>query len=189
MLRALLFVVFGLTACLANAAGLRCGNRVVSAGDRDMQVSARCGDPFWVETWRGVVVVGRDSPLQTQREVDWQLWYYNFGPDQLMRRMVFRDGVLKDIETLGAGVREIGTNCRANQDFRGMSSGELVARCGAPASRRTLAGSVVQRPQPGIEQWREQRREEWTYDFGPDRLQRIVHLLDGMVQDVDTLRR
>jgi hypothetical protein len=102
---------------------------------------------------------------------------------------VFRDGRLQGSETLGYGVREIGDSCRANMNFTGLSSGELVARCGEPAARHEASDSVVYRPGPGIENWREQRREEWTYNFGDSQLLRVLHLLNSRVTGVETLSR
>ena len=121
--------------------------------------------------------------------MQWSVWYYNFGPRALMQQMMFRDGNLERSDTLGYGVREIGDSCRANMNFTGLSSGELVARCGEPAARREAHDSVVYRPGPSIENWREQRREEWTYDFGDANLLRVIHLLNGRVSGVDTLAR
>ncbi|HET9033842.1 MAG TPA: DUF2845 domain-containing protein [Dokdonella sp.] len=185
------WILIALLLMLASPAAqaMRCGNRVVVDGARDFQVRERCGEPFWSESWIGVDIVGRDSVLERQREVQWSVWYYNFGPNALMQRLVFRDGNLERSDTLGYGVREIGDSCRANMNFTGMSSGELVARCGQPASRREAHDSVVYRPGPSIENWREQRREEWTYDFGDSRLLRVVNLVNGRVTSVNTLAR
>ena len=117
------------------AFALRCGSRVIADDARDFQVRDRCGEPFWSESWLGVDVVGRDSPLERQREVQWSVWYYNFGPRALMLRLVFH------------------------------------------------------RPGPGVENWREQRREEWTYDFGDSNMVRVLHLLNGTVGSVEVLPR
>lgn len=185
---ALLALLLMLTSPAAIAA-LRCGNRLVTDGARDFQVRDRCGDPFWSESWIGVDVIGRDTPLERQREVQWSVWYYNFGPRALMQRLVFRDGELEVSDTLGYGVREIGDSCRANMNFTGLSSGELVAFCGEPAARREAHDSVVYRPGPSIENWREQRREDWTYDFGDSRRLRMLHLLNGKVISEETLAR
>jgi hypothetical protein len=171
------------------AHALRCGNRVISDGDRDFQVQDRCGAPFWSDTYYGVDIVDRGGRFERQREVQWTVWYYNFGPNALMQRLVFLDGILRKSETLGYGVREIGTSCNANMSFTGLSSGELVARCGEPASRRQNNDTVVYRPGPRVESWRDQRREEWIYDFGDSRLLRIVQLIDGRVTSVDVSAR
>lgn len=189
MTRICTLVVLLLVLASPAAHALRCGNRVVSDGDRDFQVIQRCGDPYWSETWIGVDVIGRDSALESQREVEWSVWYYNFGPGALMQRMVFVDGTLQYSEALGHGVREIGDSCRANMNFTGLSSGELVARCGEPAHRRESSDGLVYRPGPGLENWRQQRREEWTYDFGSNQLLRVLRLVNGRVQSVQTLSR
>ena len=162
-------------------AAMRCGNRLVNEGDRVFQVRERCGEPFWSESWLGVDILGRDTPIERQREVEWSVWYYNFGPRALMMRVAFVDGILRDTEALGYGVRRIGDSCRATMDFRGLSSGELVARCGEPASRRQARDSLVMRSGPHLERWREQRREEGVYDFGDTRFLRVLDLVDGRV--------
>ena len=189
MMKAFVLFVLALGLTGPAEAAMRCGNRLVKDGDREFQVRERCGEPFWSESWLGVDIVGRDTPLERQREVQWSVWYYNFGPRALMMRLVFHDGVLRDTETLGYGVRQIGDSCRATMDFRGLSSGELVARCGEPAVRRQASDSVVSRPAPRFERWREQRREEWIYDFGDTRFLRVLDVVDGRVTSTQTLAR
>lgn len=170
-------------------AALRCGNRIVNEGDRDFAVRDRCGEPFWSDSYYGVDVIHRGGPLERQREVEWTVWYYNFGPKALLRGLLFRDGTLQRIESFGYGVTELGTQCNVTANFSGMSVGELVARCGEPASRREFRDSVVYRPDPRIENWRDQRREEWVYDFGDSRLLRVLKLLNGRVVSSDSLGR
>jgi hypothetical protein len=171
------------------AQALRCGNRLVVDGARDYQVRERCGDPYWSEHDVRVEIVGRDGALELQREVQFDVWYYNFGPRQLLRRLEFRDGRLVHEGTLGYGVDEIGASCDANLLVEGLATGELVARCGEPASRRSLTDTVVRRPAPGIEQWQGVQREEWVYDFGDRRLVRILQVLDGRVRDIERAPR
>jgi hypothetical protein len=189
MIRTIVLVALMLMLASPAAMALRCGNRVVSDGDRDFQIRQRCGDPYWTETWIGVDVVGRYSALETQQEVEWSVWYYNFGPRALIQRLVFVDGNLQFSESLGYGVREIGDSCRANMNFTGLSSGELVAKCGQPAHRRASNDGLVYRPAPGLENWRQQRREEWTYDFGSNQMLRVLHLINGKVESAQNLSR
>ncbi len=186
-----LLVVAVLLAVMTPAAeaALRCGNRLVDEGDREFQVRERCGDPFWIETWTGIEVLDRGQPFERQREVESSLWYFNFGPRALMQQLTFVDGVLRRIESLGYGVNEIGSNCPYDRDLTGMSSGELVARCGEPAERRRRRDAVVLRPDPRLESWRDPRREEWIYDFGEDRLLRVLDLEQGRVVRVQAMRR
>ncbi|MEP7043880.1 MAG: DUF2845 domain-containing protein [Dokdonella sp.] len=172
-----------------SAHALRCGNRIVDKGAQDFQVRDRCGEPFWIDRYTNVDVIGAYGPLEQQRSVQFDVWYYNFGPRQLMRQMIFRDGVLLREETLGYGVDEIGSDCNPNRDYAGLSVGELYARCGEPASRRSETDTIVRRPAPGLERWRDQRREDWVYDFGDNRFLRIVRLVDGRVNGTDLVRR
>jgi hypothetical protein len=183
----LLVLVFLLAAPTAHA--MRCGSRLVTDGAQDFQVRDRCGDPFWTDRYTRVEVFGANSAVEYQREVQIDVWYYNFGPRQLMRRLVFRDGLLQREETLGYGVNEIGADCNPNRLLDGLSAGELFARCGEPASRRTQFDTIVRRPVPGLERWRDQRREDWIYDFGDRRNLRIVRLLDGRVDSVESVSR
>lgn len=183
------FAVLLVAVALPADAALRCGNRLVDEGDREFQVRERCGEPFWIEDWTSIEVLDRGQPFERQREVDSSTWYFNFGPRALMQQLTFVDGVLRRIESLGYGVNEIGTNCPFDRDFTGMSSGELVARCGDPAERRRSRDAVVLRPGPRIESWRDPRREEWIYDFGEDRLLRVLDLEHGRVVRMQTMRR
>ena len=172
-----------------SAFALRCGSNLVTEGSQDFQVRSRCGDPFYADTYSTTEVFGAHGPVAEYRDVQYDVWYYNFGPRQFMRRFVFRDGQLAREETLGYGVDEIGSDCNPNRDYRGFSVGELVARCGEPASRRTNYDTIVHRASPGYQRYRDRRREEWIYDFGEDRFVRSFLLIDGRVEDIDTVQR
>jgi len=185
------YVLFAILLLLASpsAFAMRCGTRIVTEGTQDFQVRERCGEPFYADTYVSTEVFGAYGPVQNYRDVQYDVWYYNFGPRHLMRRFVFRDGVLAREETLGYGVDEIGSDCNPNRDYRGFSVGELIARCGEPASRRTYYDTLVRRPIPGYERYRDQRREEWIYDFGEDRFLRSMVLIDGRVETINTIER
>ena len=73
--------------------------------------------------------------------------------------------------------------------FERMTVGELVARCGEPLSRRRRNDALVRRPAPGIEQWRDQRREDWIYDFGDTRSLRLLRIVDGRVDAAEPVAR
>jgi len=172
-----------------SALALRCGTRIVSEGAQDFQVRDRCGEPFYADTYITTEVFGARGPIEQFRDVQYDVWYYNFGPRYLMRRFVFRDGVLLREETLGYGVDEIGDDCNPNRDYRGVSVGELIARCGEPASRRTYYDTLLRRPIPGYEHYRDLHREEWIYDFGENRFLRMFHLVDGRVDNIESIER
>lgn len=172
-----------------SAFAMRCGNAIVTEGMRDFQLRQRCGEPFWTDRYSNVDIVGANGPLERQRSVQYDVLYYNFGPRQLMRRFLFRDGELMSEETLGYGVDQLGNDCNPRRDYRGFTSGELYASCGEPVSRRIDNDTLVRRPAPGVERWRDVRREEWIYDMGEARSMRVLRLVDGRVERTDTLPR
>jgi len=172
-----------------SAWAVRCGNRLVVEGAQDFQVRDRCGEPFWTDSYVDLEVLGSDGPFERLREIRYDIWYYNFGPANLMRRLVFHEGVLIREQTLGYGVREVGRQCDPDRDYTGLSTGELVAYCGEPASRRRQPESTVERPFRGAERWHPTRRETWIYDFGTSHLLRRMSLVDGRVREVDLLER
>lgn len=188
MVARLLLAVALVCGCEAgHALGLRCGTRVVSAGMIAAQVRNACGAPFWIDSYASLEVLGAGGPIEEQREIDWDVWYYNFGSSQLMQRLTFRDGRLQGVDALGYGVNEIGSACPLPLAARGLTTGELVARCGEPSLRRRSGGAVLRRV-PGIVVADEDRREEWLYDDGSDLLTRYL-ISNGRVSGVERLPR
>lgn len=187
MKRLLLLCV--LTAVAVPAHALRCGTRVVTDGDRDIAVRERCGEPFYIDQFSSVSVRGADGPYETQIEDVYDVWYYNFGPQRLMVRLLFQNGRLQREETLGYGVTTLGDSCNLDGLPTGTSAGEIVAYCGEPASRRAQRQATVRRDRVGNERYTPIRVEEWTYDLGGTRLLRILTLNNGRLQRVDTERR
>jgi hypothetical protein len=184
------FLILVLLLASPSAFAMRCGNRIVDVGAQDFQVRERCGEPFWTDHYSSIEILGAYGPLEQQQSVQFDVWYYNFGPSQLMRRIVFRNGIALRESTLGYGVSEIGANCDPkNATYAGLSVGELVARCGEPTSRRDRSGTIASRPAPGFEQWRDQRREEWVYDTGDSGFVNVVRIVDGRVTGVDRVSR
>src|SRR5581483_4065787 len=87
-------LALGLTFAAASPAyAFRCGSYVIDEGATRSEVAAKCGDP--TEISRKSAILRRPS-----------VWIYNLGPDKLIRRLRFEDGVLVDIDTLGYGYYE-----------------------------------------------------------------------------------
>jgi len=109
----LLALGLALAATVPAHAAFRCGTQLVSEGDTRSEVVAKCGEPteinqksailrqptVWVGGQR--VVVGNGLV-----EIPIEVWVYNLGPNKLMRRLRFEDGVLVDIDTMGYGYYE-----------------------------------------------------------------------------------
>ena len=110
MKRAVLLVGLCLLAASPSFAALRCGTKLVSEGDTRSEVAAKCGEPTEVVTQKSVfrrpVIWTRNGPYYVGEdfiEVPVEAWIYNLGPNKLMRRLRFEDGVLTEIESLGYG--------------------------------------------------------------------------------------
>jgi hypothetical protein len=169
------------------AHALRCGGDLTHSGDYEYQVRARCGEPVWIETHARIESYGSEHD-RIEREVQYSDWYYNFGANQFMVRVEFRDGRLESEEKLGRGVDEVGTSCDTARFTRGISSGELFAYCGEPASRYVQPGAVTHRVTHGVYEQDDDYREEWIYDFGGDMLY-VAHLANGRLNSLERRRR
>jgi hypothetical protein len=107
-----LAVVAGALAAPAHADGMRCGSRLIRDGDARAEVRAFCGEPADVQTRSilrrptytvgGRIFYSGDGLI----EIPVETWTYNFGPNKLMRRVKFIDGVVDDVETLGYGYND-----------------------------------------------------------------------------------
>jgi hypothetical protein len=184
-----LLVVIGmlLFALTPAAHALRCGTRLVTTGNTDFQVRERCGSPYWIEEHYQTIVAG-DERVEVVQPVEYSAWYFNFGSNRLLVRLLFRDGRLLREDTLGRGVDELGAACTAARLSEGISSGELVAYCGEPAARRERPLLVSRRINADVYQQTDVHREDWTYDFGGDFVY-LLHLARGLVESVEQLPR
>ena len=110
MKRGAAIVVLGLLAASPAFASMRCGSKIIDEGVTRSEVAAKCGEPAEVVTLRSAfrrpVIWTNGRPYfvgEDVIEVPIEAWIYNFGPNKLMRRVVFEAGVVVDIETLGYG--------------------------------------------------------------------------------------
>jgi uncharacterized protein DUF2845 len=104
----LALAVLGCIPSLAMA-GIRCGNQIIDKGKSSAEVSAFCGNPAQVDRsvlyTGGATTVGQPN-LIAGSTVQIEVWTYNFGPNMLMERIRFADGVVVNIESLGYGYNE-----------------------------------------------------------------------------------
>jgi hypothetical protein len=104
-------LAFGLALAAASPAyAFRCGTHLVSEGDTRSEVIAKCGDPTEVDQrttiLRRPIVWIRGRPFNVGEglvEIPVEVWVYNLGPNKLMRRLRFEDGLLVDVDELGYG--------------------------------------------------------------------------------------
>lgn len=173
----------------APAHALRCGSRVIATGEHELVVRERCGEPYWIEDRSEVLVAGEFGPIEQRVERRIEAWYFNFGPNRLLHRLVFRDGRLVEETTLGYGFSRLGVKCDLDMLTNGATTGEVVARCGAPRSHDTRHAQVIVRDDFGNARQRLVRREEWVYDpeGGNTRNARLLLFVDGTLQGVERL--
>lgn len=101
--------VLALTSGAVRADGFSCGNRIVTEGMELYQVRDVCGEPAQVTRTailRRPVVWVRGRPYYASNEevqVPVETWLYDFGPQRLMRKLRFEDGILARVDTLGYG--------------------------------------------------------------------------------------
>jgi hypothetical protein len=94
---------------VASAQTLTCDDKIINRGTSQAEVAAKCGQPAQVDhntvTTGGAVSSGGQplliSGASTQIEVE--VWTYNFGPDKLMQRIRFENGLVVSIQSMGYG--------------------------------------------------------------------------------------
>jgi hypothetical protein len=105
----LMAAIVAVVPALGMAQSLRCDRKIISGGATRAEVAAFCGDPVQVDQksayYRPIDSVGNQSNLRAPAvvEVQVEVWTYNFGPNRLMQRIRFEDGVVVRIESLGYG--------------------------------------------------------------------------------------
>lgn len=189
-MRAVQVLVFLLAAAFAgDALALRCDGRVVTMGDFDFQVRERCGDPYWISRRPELLIAGAGSFIERRVERVSEEWFYNFGPSNLAQRLVFVDGRLQKIDTTGYGRSRLGGDCPDTAFSRGISVGELVLRCGPPASRLERYQDMIIRDGLGNERLRPVYYEEWRYVLPRSRFVRNAIFIDGRLHRVDNIEK
>ncbi len=167
------------------AAALRCGNELVSVGEPKFRVKEACGPPTAIK----VLGYGHYD-YQAARAI----WYYDFGPNRLLRILHFRNGRLRRIKTgrRPEGFGQASADCKPSLISRGMTEFELLKRCGEPDQRERY-----HRLQPFVRHsplshssnlphgYVEALVEDWYYAFGERYLGRRIRLVNGRVTAVD----
>lgn len=107
---AAMFLVTSLVGA-ASAEAMHCQQRLVRTGDASARVAELCGEPAQIvqrTESRSRTVQGRapDGTIVSHTvtvTVAIEIWTYDFGPQRFMRQLVFEEGVLRRIDTLGYG--------------------------------------------------------------------------------------
>lgn len=168
------------------ADSLRCPNGLVDQGALKVEVLAACGEPVLQERWFDGLHNGF---------VPTEQWTYDFGANQFLRLLQFRQGRLVSVSSEGYGFAGTGVGqCQPRQISEGMSSYRLLRICGEPASRDAIQVLAPPRPLLRPPQNYPQtvvpiQRELWVYNFGSRHFLREVTLENGRVVQVANGRR
>lgn len=186
VLAGMILVIAAAGAGNAGADSFQCERQIISVEALRAEVEAACGQPDHRENW----FAGGHGPLPPT-----EVWTYDSGPRELIRRLRFERGRLVAITTDGYGFpRRVDPNCRPTGIVDGLSSYRLLKQCGEPLSIERIGVLAPSRPlvYPPARQPRHLQavhRERWVYNFGPRYLMREVTLENGRVSDVEALRR
>lgn len=89
-------------------AAFRCGTRLVELGDHELEVLQKCGEPEFMDErvgYRGERLRHPRGALEIEQfeQIIIHEWIYNFGPRRLKQFLLFENGKLKEIRSLGRG--------------------------------------------------------------------------------------
>jgi hypothetical protein len=103
----------------AGAQSLQCGESLISEGMPQAEVISHCGQPAQIDHQTiysdgAAAFPGGPPPVPGLGPLPWvvrrsgsetpvDVWTYNFGPNHLMQRIRFENGVVVKIESLGYG--------------------------------------------------------------------------------------
>jgi hypothetical protein len=165
----------------AAADTMRCDGSVIRDGDRSFDVLRLCGEPSFRDEWDEYLAYHHLPSAHVEE------WYYNFGPSRLLHVLHFRNGRLTRIDTDGHGYDGSGGGCSPYEIVFGMTQYALLSRCGPPDARerRLELRSLPRRG--GLHTYPiTVRVDEWIYNFGPAHFIRIVTLVNGRVDEIET---
>ena len=94
----LVAVILAFIPALALGQSMRCGSKLITEGVSQAKVAALCGQPVQV-----VHPPAYDGVAPGASDVEEEIWIYNFGPNRLMRRIRFRNGIVATIGSVGYG--------------------------------------------------------------------------------------
>ncbi len=153
------------------------GEKLVSIGDRQAEVRAKCGAPLWTN------LVATESSRSSGpnglaiQKIPVEQWSYSLGRDSLLEILTFKAGVLVKIEE-GDRVRESPPSRQQSALTLGDSEYDILQKFGEPLSRN-IVGTETTRTDGQEPVLRESKVEQWTYSFGPGTFLKILTFKDG----------
>lgn len=187
----IVLLIWGLSPSPANADSISCDGGIVSNDDSVVELLMKCGQPRWKESHQEEFGSRLAPGVKQKTIVEVEEWTYDFGPQQLLRIVTIRNGVVAGVRTgheYGQPREKAspGPECGDRIISTGDTKSEVLDKCGEPYYR-TSHDEELREPlgETGF------RKivitvEEWTYNFGPQRFMRIITFRNGRVTDVRT---
>jgi len=171
-------------------AARKCGDHLVQQDVTRYDVLSLCGEPNWRDGWNYTESTGVWSPIQNFNSVFIEQWYYNRGPDRLLRLYTFHNLRLVRIDTLGYGWEpRRRRKCKPDMFLLGISKYEVWFHCGDPAWAESWDGAQLVRPGPSVARYSQVHFDTWIYDFGTSRFQRLLYFQNGFLNHLEVGER
>jgi hypothetical protein len=181
---------FGLFPSPASADSISCDGGIVSDGNSVVDLLMKCGQPAWKDSHQEEFTDRLTPGLKQRTYVTVEQWTYNFGPQQLLRTVTIKNGVVTDVKTGQYGPSKdrepVKPECGDRIISTGDTKGEVLAKCGEPFYRNSHDEELREQFDEIHSRKIVVTVEEWTYNFGPQRFLRIITFRNGMVVDIRT---
>ena len=182
-------LVILMTPLLAHS-DLKCGSKLVTAGDTAFEVLNKCGEPLLIESWeesRSLSSMKRSVTKDVESGVvfvEVEQWTYNFGPNTFIQFLTFTDGRLLNVESGPKGILLSSLNKKPNKRCghrvkAGDSRIEVLKKCGFPHFKQVNGVTIVAGTSEASAVLG--RTDEWTYNFGPRHFLYHIKFFQGAV--------
>jgi len=170
------------------ADSISCTGGIVSTGDSTVDLITKCGKPEWKESYQEEITDQVNPNLKERTYSTLEKWTYNFGPQQFLRTVTLRNGMISEISTGTYGTSKGGVIPGPACDDRIISVGDtktdILIKCGKPFYKSSHQEEVKERFDDASSRKLTVPVEEWTYNFGPQQFLRIITFRNGIVVDI-----
>lgn len=189
LLLSIVLVVF-LFPALSHADSISCDGGIVSNGDSAVNLIMKCGQPQWKESHQEESTEEFKPNLKQRTYITVEEWTYNLGPQQFMRIVTLRNGVVSAIRTGEYGTpkdrRSPGPSCGDRVLSVGDTKADILIKCGEPFHKSSHREEQKERFDDSRSRKVIITVEEWTYNFGPQQFMRIITFRNSKVVDIRT---
>jgi hypothetical protein len=161
-----------------------CGEKLVELGAGEQEVIGKCGVPDFSETWEEEFVQKLNEDFERSTGVNFAEWTYDYGSNRLIRVLLFREGILKDVQSRGYSPSSSADCSRKIVDV-GATKFEVLRQCGQPQARRQATEKRLE-PIDALHRRRYSiTTEYWTYRGRGDALPRTIVFRNRRVIDIE----